>query len=201
MLAELPGSLNAYFSDNGFFAGSVAEVRAAWRVIRTKGADIGYDVNVAEAKLLCSEPTRARLLGELDDAMNIDVLDAIDTEFNNLEKVSGLNVVGCPVGDDAFIDSDLGNKRLDLGDLLTKVENLEDPQTSFFLLLRSASSCRVTHLSRTLGARANDFLDWFDDRVIRSLTRIVSRDELSEHAVRNARLRLSLGGLGLRAAR
>ncbi len=141
------------------------------------------------------------------DALDVDfeVLpaprDALDAEFAALKRVDGMRVLGVPVGTDAFIAADLQLKRNELDGILTNLELLEDPQVAFYLLLRSGSSCRVTHLARGLAVEhSRDFLAWFDERVIRALTNILGREALLARPIRQARLTLGLGGLGLRAA-
>lgn len=205
------------YSDNILVCGKWDQLMHVYRLISEHGPGIGYLIGSAQlilspAALAAIRPQDAAQAEPATppSAMDIDepvpdadkdkTGDAIATKFNALPRTTGGKLLGVPVGTDQFIVDSLVAKLKVLKELIADLGQL-DPHTAFYLLLRSASSCRVTYLSRMLPLKDSlPFLQEFDSFVMDALRAITGTNELSERALVQAKLRLANAGLGLRSA-
>ena len=198
------GVLNVWYSDNGYIGGNAQQLARAWAAIKAEHAISGYVAAPERAQIL----SRGSMLlppSPEDDAMEIDedhLSSVLIGEFNRLERVPNMIVLGRPVGEDQFVRSILDEKFTDLSFILTVLEGLTDSQAAFYLMRQCVVPSRIMHLMRLLPRESvNELLERFDHRVCSALSTLLGMDDdLPEHAWRQAQLKLSLGGLGLMSA-
>ena len=104
-----------------------------------------------------------------------------------------------PVGPPVFVKEYLDTKLNKLEALFTAIDGLDDAQVQLYLITRSMSICRVTHLMRCLPPtpELTAFITSYSNMLRRSLTNLLNREEMSDASWRQAQLKYSEAGLGL----
>jgi hypothetical protein len=108
----------------------------------------------------------------------------------------GMIVCGSAVGTDQFERDFADRMSVQSEELFKVVDQLEDPQIQL-LLLRYCAVPRGNHVLRTIPIHnTTDAVGTFDQSMLRSVTAVIGT-VVPEHALRQARMPISLGGLGL----
>ena len=189
--------LGAY-SDNIYFA-TLSAFNVVPQVLRivdtTYGPQAGYQRGSTTLCMPALVDEDAHAAAEAEDAMDIEW----HPRDHNLVPVAEFVALGVPVGSPAFINEFLTDKLRKLEALFTAIDALDDAQVQLYLLTRSMSICRVTHLMRCLPptAELRDFVNSYSDLLRRSLTNLLNREDITEAAWRQAQLKYSEAGLGL----
>ena len=185
----------AAYSDNIYFATGAASIvvqQALDIVDRTHGPQAGYQRG---STTLCMP----RIAEEDEDV----VTDAMDIDWHprnvGLVPVKEFVALGVPIGSPAFVEQFLSTKLSKLEALFSAIDALDDAQVQLYLLTRSMSICRVTHLMRCLPPthELRNFIDAYSNLLRRSITNLLNREDLTDAAWRQAQLKYSEAGLGL----
>ena len=135
----------AAYSDNIYIATASAQTvvpRVLEIVDRTHGPQAGYQRG---STTLCMPRLVDAEAGE-EDAMDI----GWHPSHSDLVPVRAFVALGVPVGPPVFVKEYLDAKLNKLEALFTAIDGLDDAQVQLYLITRSMSICRVTHLMRCL---------------------------------------------------
>ena len=111
-----------------------------------------------------------------------------------------LVLLGSPIGEAGFCTQHVDRLRESNGKLLSRLCELNDTQVALHLLRTCLSFCKYVYIARTTPpALVRDALKRCDDDIIQCFSRFAAL-QLSPAVIAQARLSLSMGGIGLRAS-
>ena len=125
-----------------------------------------------------------------------------DPSQRGLKRVVGEGVVllGAPLGSPEFIASEVKKKVAKIEDITELLPQMEDPHTEYVLLKSCLSLPKLSFLHRTVNTcQYVEHLQTFDRVNREALTRILGTP-LDDQSWQQAKLPISMGGVGLRAA-
>ena len=130
-LQDVPGlSQNIWYLDDGLLCGTRSAIAESLRLIKMAQSWSGLQLNMAKCELFSKS--------DLSD---------FPTEMRK-SNLPNFEVLGAPIGDDAFCESYIKRKRSAVEALLRGISNLCDPQVSVALLRTCGGFCKLSHLAR-----------------------------------------------------
>jgi hypothetical protein len=191
-IAALNPVYNKWYMDDGGIVGDVELLKKVWEILKTRGPALGLHLNPSKCEWswlnpACKAPCPIKLEG-------------VSAE-NQVKLVphSEIQMLGVPLGDDAFV-SDFVEKKLlgRLQETVSKLVEFEDTQAASYLLRVSYSIVRAVHFMRTTPLRQwREQGEKFDGMVRTAAERILGFP-MQERVYAQAAITPKLGGLGLR---
>ena len=191
-IAALNPVYNKWYMDDGGIVGDVELLKKVWELLQTRGPALGLILNPSKCEWSWLDPTcTAPCPIRLDGA----------SEENQVKLVphSEIQMLGVPLGDDAFVSGFVQKKLIGrLQETVAKLVAFEDSQAASYLLRVSYSIVRAVHFMRTTPLH-----QWqkqgheFDGMIRRAADRILGTS-MSDYTFAQAALTPKLGGLGLR---
>ena len=184
--------LNIWCADDGTLVGRVPEIAKAVEILHSKGAGLGYHLEVDKSKLWW--PT-----------VDVNLLDDLPFEFledkdapDLFRPAIGVKYLGAPVGNDAFVERHIRSRMTRIDELLTAVEELDDPHISTHMHRLCASVVQVVHIFRaTPYEQTAPLLDEFDAQQKMWINRLLpTAADLEDDPLQQASLDRRDGGLG-----
>ena len=174
-------AIHIWYLDDGVIAGSFEDLDRLLRELRASFSAIGLSLNVDKCKLFT-----------VGDPSSFDELSVIP------RNSTGLEVLGAPIGDAAFLDSILTKKFADASNFCENICKVGDPQISLALLRLCAGTCRVLHLMKVVAPTTiSPYVTRLDEKMADVFTRCTGV-QLTSMSLRQVFLPIRLGGLGLR---
>ena len=187
---EVPDlKMNSWYLDDGFLAGDLQSVHKALRIIEEEAPRI--DLHLRKDKCLITRP-------DVTEATNTSV-DEVDSDIP-VTSSRNLTLLGAPVGTAQFQKDHLLAKADSIGQLVKKLQLLQDPQLQLTMLRACYGlpkfyfSIRTTSPENSLAACAE-----FDHHQRNALSSLLG-SPIDNSTWEQASLPISLGGLGLRSA-
>ena len=196
---EVPDlDVNAWYLDDGDLAGTKEQLQQAVDILLREGPPRGFVLSVRENVTFPSEPKSlvwcpVDLHGATGDA---DPLDRGVPRHRGL----GVTVLGAPVGNEEAVKEAL-QKRVDKVEQITSLlHNMKDPHMEFCLLRSCLALPKIMFNVRTVDTTPFlPLLQEFDRTTREALVRILG-SPVSDQQWQQAKLPVSMGGLGLTAA-
>jgi hypothetical protein len=138
--------LTTFYLDDGFLAGNLEVVAAAFALVQSRSAEIGLSLNLDKCELILTTAT----LTEGLPALFPDAL--LRNPGNNTSKVAlagNFELLGAAIGDSSHCEQHAASKVANSFELLGQLVKLEDPQVATRLMRNCAGVCKVTHSMRT----------------------------------------------------
>ena len=193
---EVPGlKINAWFLDDGVQVGTKEELEKVVQILKREGPGRGLTLSTAETVTHPAMP-KTTVWSPLNPKEDTDPLQ----QGVSWVRDQGITLLGAPVGFDNFIRESL-QKRVDkVREITALLPNLKDPHTEYALLKSCLSLPKLMFSLRTFETRGlQDLLKEFDRLTREALTRILG-SPVPDLQWQQAKLPVSMGGLGLRAA-
>jgi hypothetical protein len=187
--------LHRWYLDDGVLCGDAGQVVHAYGIISRFGPDSGLVLNLAKCELFSSDPE------SFSSVFNSPVLGNVEfpPELSQRSVHPNFVLLGAPLGDAAFCTGHVENLRETNKVLLDSLVKLEDPQVALHLLRTCMSFCKYVYVSRITPPHLIFLALDQCDRDIMGCLESFAAIELTAPALRQTRLSLSLGGLGLRS--
>ncbi|NJN00175.1 MAG: hypothetical protein HC793_00355 [Aquincola sp.] len=142
--AVSPDAPPVSYLDDITVVGKPAAVRRAWNHLYGDGPDslgaVGLKVR----------PDKCGVYGGSGLPANQRPVAALATSLGVKHRRHGFTVVGVPIGNEDFVQSELGNRAQKICALVRKCMSLPLSKQTQFLLLRASLSVRMAHLQRTV---------------------------------------------------
>jgi len=189
---ELNPVYNKWYMDDGGIVADVPTLLKVWELIKTRGPALGLHLNPAKCEWSWLNPSRT-------DACPIRLEGVSDEGQVKLVPHAEIQMLGVPLGSDAFVGDFVGKKLLGrLQSTISKLVEFEDSQSAFYLLRVSFSIVRAVHFMRTTPLH-----QWRDeavefDRTLRKAAEDIFGFPMSDATYAQAALTPKLGGVGLR---
>ena len=191
---QLPGlELNTWFLDDGTQVGTLEELQQVVDIIQREGPRLGLHLSTSAT----SNRPKSTLWSPIHSSSSAD--DPLQRGVP-VERSNGVTLLGAPVGDDRHLEEAIYQKVEKIGQVTAKLPLLKDPQTEYVLLRSCLALPKISFLLRV--ANTTSFpahLQDFDRMIRESLARILGAP-ITNNQWLQARLPISLGGLGLRGA-
>jgi hypothetical protein len=182
----VPGlALNAWFMDDGTIAGPLNQVSQVLPLLHHEGAALGLEINLKKCVLY--SPAGSPIPSDLFD------------ESISRSVSGGITILGCPVGNPAFVKKIFDQKLAGLSCSLTKLTQLPNPQVAVRLLLQCVSFCKFTFFIRTIPPQLIGSHCLAFDRLIMDTLQSIIGVTFPLSATMQAALPIAVGGLGLRS--
>jgi hypothetical protein len=187
--------LHRWYLDDGVLCGDAAQVVHAFGIISRFGPDNGLMLNLAKCELFSPDPESFLSI------FHCPLLGAIEfpPELSQRSVLPNFLLLGAPLGDAGFCTGHVQSLREANKPLLDSLVKLEDPQVALHLLRTCMSFCKYVYVSRITPPHLIFLALEQCDRDIMACLESFAAIELTAPALRQARLALSLGGLGLRS--
>lgn len=187
--------LHRWYLDDGILCGDAGQVVHAFGIISRFGPDSGLILNLAKCELFSPDP------GSFSSVFHSPLLGNIEfpRELSQRSVQPNFLLLGAPLGDAEFCTGHVHSLREANKPLLDSLVKLEDPQVALHLLRTCMSFCKYVYVSRITPPHLIFLALEQCDRDIMACLESFAAIDLSVPALRQARLALSLGGLGLRS--
>ena len=194
---EVPGLVvNTWFLDDGCQVGTVEELQAVVDILKQEGPARGLILSTSET-VKAPLPPKSSIWCPQDLGT---VADPLKRGIPRVEE-DGIILLGAPIGSESFVRAALKSKVEKVSKLAALLPRLEDPHTEFVLLRSCLALPKIAFILRAVDTSTHiNQLQAFDMITRESLTRILGCP-LDEMAWLQAKLPVSLGGLGLRSAK
>ena len=188
--------VNAWFHDDGHQVGTIDELERVVTILETEGPPRGLILSTSATVAPSSVP-KTKVWCPMDVSGN---LHPLGRGITRVRPGSGIVVLGAPVGHSPFVKEKLEEKVEKIQQITQTLHDMKNPQLEFVLLssclgLRKFSFFLKTTNTTDLGP----LLAQFDATTRDALSRIIGHP-LTDLQWRQAKLPLSLGGVGLQAA-
>jgi hypothetical protein len=183
---------NKWYMDDGGIVADVPTLLKVWDLLKSRGPALGLHLNPSKCEWSWLNPERA-------DPCPIRLPGVSDEGQVKLVPHAEIQMLGVPLGSDAFVGKFVGKKLLDrLESTISKLVEFEDSQSAFYLLRVSFSIVRAVHFMRTtpLSQWRAEALEF--DRMLRKAAEDIFGFPMSDFTYAQAALTPKLGGLGLR---
>ena len=184
---EINPGLNIWYLDDGNFMGKVNHVAQVANYLDLNGPEYGFYLEKSKSSIWWPTPDTEHWTREFGN----------DYAFN-LE--SGMEFLGCPIGDTTFIESWCEKKYEECCNTLDLIDSIKHSQSQLLLLRATAGYCKIVHLMRTIYSPIiTQFLKKFDERVDTSLKNIlgITNQSFREEDRLRCHLSCKIGGLGI----
>ena len=193
-IAALNPVYNKWYMDDGGIIGDVELLKKVWEILKARGPALGLHLNPSKCEWSWLDPNCV-----LPCPIKLDGVS--EAEQVKLVPHSEIQMLGVPLGDDAFVSEFVRTKLLGrLSETVEKLVGFEDTQAATYLLRVSYSIVRAVHFMRTTPLR-----QWqkegeeFDRMVCDAAGRMLGHP-FDVRTFAQAALTPKLGGLGLRKA-
>lgn len=188
--------LNMWYLDDGVLAGPTQAVLAALHILTEDGPTLGLHLNAAKCEL-CAHPSATAAVWRLRAMCMAAGMNIPD---NKVLHDGNFSILGSPVGAPAFCAGQAGAVAAAAQKALMSMREVTDPQVAFSLLRQCAGYCQFVYATRTTPPTAEllAVAAAFDVDIARTFDAIFG--PISQRGMAQARLALSRGGMGLRAA-
>lgn len=139
-----PGAPPVSFLDDITVVGKTAAAARAWDQLCGDGPDS------LQAVGLKVRPDKCGVYGGSGLPANQRYVAALAAALGVKHRRHGFSVVGVPIGNEGFVQSELGNRAQKICSLVSKCVGLPLSKQTQFLLLRASLSVRLAHLQRTV---------------------------------------------------
>ena len=188
-------ALNAWYLDDGTLLGRVEQLRQVMDILVDEGPARGLILSTA-ATVTAPAPPKTTIWSPADMGGEVDPLDRGITKVNE----EGVILLGAPLGTEAFVAREVKRKVEKVREISDLLPQLEDPHTEFCLLRSCLALPKLSFLTRAVDTSSHvNHLQEFDRVTKEGLTRILGAP-VGHRTWQQAKLPVSLGGLGLRAA-
>ena len=188
-------ALNAWYLDDGTLVGTAPELSQVAEIITRQGPSKGLILSTAATVKAPSRP-KTTVWSPLDVTGDEDPLG------KGIPRVRGLGItlLGAPLGHIGY-EAEVLQEKVDKVQRITSLlPDLQDPQTEFCLLRSCLSLPKMMFLLRTVDTTAHRHLLAQFDLITREALGRILGTPLNDLQWRQAKLPVSLGGMGLRAA-
>ena len=193
---RVPGlAVNAWFLDDGSQVGTLEELREVTDILVEEGPARGLTLSTAATVQAPGRPktTIWRPSGLEGEA------DPLGRGVVGIEE-AGVILLGAPLGSEEYVKQEVEKKVEKVREISGLLPQLEDPHTEYVLLRSCLSLPKLSFLLRAVDTtQLKDQLKEFDSITREGLTRILGTP-LSDRPWQQAKLPVSMGGMGLRAA-
>ena len=182
---------NVWFHDDGNIAGDKTDLKKAVRIIKEDGPARGLFLSTSATVSPPTIPKSSVCYGKDPDPLQEGIPRVTE---------SGIILLGSPIGDRAFTRKAIELKVEKIHDITFRLPLLEDAQTEFALLRSCLSLPKMMYVLRTVDP--TDFLvlsKEYNSITREALGQIIGTPP-TDQQWSQAKLPVSLGGLGLRAA-
>ena len=185
-------SLNAWYLDDGTQVGSLCSLQKVVDILLkegpARGLHLSTNLTAAKGKTTLWSPS-----------IQEPSADPMDRGIPVICE-EGIILLGAPVGSLKFTKEALKERSNKAEKLVGLLPNMKDPHSEFVLLRSCLSLPKIMFNLRTLDTSPHsEILMAFDNMIREALNRILGT-ALDENAWNQAKLPVSMGGLGLRAA-
>jgi hypothetical protein len=178
-------ALNAWFLDDGTIAGPQVDVANVINIIASNGPALGLQLNKKKSVLFSPSSS------PISDAL-------FSNEF--ARSVNGITTLGCPLGNEEYIDAFFVKKLQNIDISLYKLCSLHDKHIALSILLKCVAFCKFSFYIRTNTPQSViPHCKTFDSYLLSSLESIAGTGGLLPNAAVQASLPISKGGLGIRS--
>ena len=191
-------AVNSWFLNDGSQLGTEEELREVVDIMLQDGPALGLVLSTAATVEAPAKPkSTVWRNGGPGDAADLD--DPLGQGVPRV-KAAGVILLGAPLGSEEFILEETEKKVEKIRAITELLPLLEDPHTEFALLRSCLAYPKLSFLLRTVDTSGmSDQLQEFDRITREGLTRILGCP-VGERAWLQARLPVTVGGLGLRTA-
>ena len=193
---RVPGlACNVWFLDDGTLVGNLEDISAAVDILVQEGPARGLILSTTSTTQAPSRPKSTiwcpSLLGDPTDPSGKGL--ARETE-------EGIVLLGAPLGSEAFVAAEVEKKVEKVKEVTELLPLIEDPHTEFALLRSCLSLPKLSFLLRAVDTSNHTrHLQTFDRVTREGLGRVLGVP-LGDKTWQQAKLPVSMGGMGLRAA-
>ena len=187
--------LNVWYLDDGTLVGTVPELQQVVEIILREGPASGLILSTGQT-VKAPDPPKTTVWSRLDMSDDDDPLG------KGVPRVreDGITLLGAPLGSEDFVARALQEKVNKVQRITSLLPDLQDPHTEFCLLRSCLSLPKLMFTLRTVDTSPHQqLLTQFDQLTREALTRILGAP-LNDLQWDQAKLPVSLGGMGLRAA-
>ena len=187
--------LNVWYLDDGTLVGIVPELQQVVDIILREGPACGLILSTGQT-VKAPDPPKTTVWSRLDMSDDDDPLG------RGVPRVrgDGITLLGAPLGSDDFVATALQEKVNKVQRITSLLPDLLDPHIEFCLLRSCLSLPKLMFTLRTVDTSLHQqLLTQFDQLTREALTRILGAP-LNSLQWDQAKLPVSLGGMGLRAA-
>ena len=193
--AEVPTlDLNAWYLDDGTLVGTEEELCKVVDILQGEGPQRGL---ILSTSLTTPDQPKTTVWSKLGRTDNLASLNN-----KGIPSVRGLGItlLGAPLGHDAFVAEALQGKVDKVAAITSLLPDIKDPHIEFCLLRSCLALPKIMFILRTVDTSGHQpILAEFDRLVREALIRILGCP-LGDMAWDQAKLPVSMTGLGLRAA-
>ena len=191
-------ALNAWYCDDGNLVGTLAELGTVVDIIQHEGAPRGLILST-RATVPPPKVPKSTVWSPMAGVGDPDQ-DPLGRGVPKVMSGEGITVLGSPVGSRGFVRQNLEQKIDKVRQITEMLPLLRDPHAEFVLLRSCLSLPKVMFLLRCLDTTEHtDLLQSFDSTTRGALSRILG-SPVTDTQWDQAKLPVSMGGLGLRAA-
>ena len=186
--AEVPSlAVHVWFFDDGTAAGNLDELGRVVDIVKREGPARGLNLNPDKSSIWCPLVTGP---GEPDPLLR---------RIPRVED-SGVKLLGSPVGDSDFVERFLKSRIEKVRSITKELSSLHQPHLEFVLLRSCLALPKIVYLLRSTDTTSlSPLLQDFDSITREGLSRILG-GAVSDLSWEQAKIPVSMGGLGLRAA-
>ena len=186
--AEVPTlAANVWFHDDGSVVGTEEELMSVVAIVQRDGPERGLHLQPDKSSVWSPSPLAP------------GVKDPLGCNIKQVEE-PGVKLLGSPIGSDAFIAKFVKKKVEKIKSITAELPSLHQPHLEFVLLRSCLALPKIVFTLRTADPSLFPLLlQEFDSTTREALCRICG-GPVSDFSWEQAKLPISMGGLGLRAA-
>ena len=188
-------ALNAWFLDDGTQVGKLEDLNQVIDILVHEGPAHGLILSTSLTVVPPSTP-KSTIWCPTQTA------DGRDPTGRGIRRVTeeGIILLGAPLGSEAFVGDEVQKKVEKIREITALLPNIEDPHTEFCLLRSCLAFPKLSYLLRTVDTSSHlEHLQEFDRITKEGLIRVLGTP-IGERTWQQAKLPVSLGGVGLRQA-
>ena len=186
--AEVPTlAANVWFHDDGSVVGTKEELMTVVVIVQRDGPERGLHLQPDKSSVWSPSP----LAPGVKDPLGCNIMQV---------EEPGVKLLGSPIGSDAFIAKFVKKKVEKIKSITAELPSLHQPHLEFVLLRSCLALPKIVFTLRTTDpSQLLHLLQEFDSTTREALSRICG-GPVSDFSWEQAKLPISMGGLGLRAA-
>jgi hypothetical protein len=182
---DVPGlQLHAWYLDDGTFVGTQDQLSRVVDLLESEGPSLGFVLSKEKSVI-----------------WNPDHPDGAPSSIRGITVSAhdGVELLGSPIGSEAFCKASLAKKLEKIGILLQNLSLLEDTQMEMFALRSCLSFCKLSYILRTCRSSIITAETASFDEMVKSTLSSILGTPVNEATWKQSVLPISLGGLGLRS--
>ena len=186
--AEVPTlAANVWLHDDGSAVGSKEELKQVVAIVKRDGPERGLHLQPDKSSVWSSSPLAP------------GVKDPLGCNIKQVEE-AGVKLLGAPIGSPAFMAQFVKKRVEKIKSITAELPSLHQPHLEFVLLRSCLALPKIVYTLRTTDpSLLSHLLQEFDSTTREALSRICG-GPVSDLSWEQAKLPISMGGLGLRAA-